>query len=68
MSQDSDKPGERNDPKPEAGDHEPYDPRPVSDAELREEYSREEVERWRAEADEHHTAWFSVMENAYGRD
>lgn len=68
MSQDNQKPDQNGEPKPETSGHEPYDPRPVSDTELREEYSREEVERWRQEADEHHSAWFSVMENAYGRD
>lgn len=47
---------------------EDHDPRPFSDARLREEYSREEVERWRKEADEHHSNWFDVMNNDYGKD
>lgn len=45
-----------------------YDPRPFSDARLREEYSREDVERWRKEADESHANWFDVMNNDYGKD
>ena len=45
-----------------------YDPRPVSDSRLREEYSKEDVERWRKEADEHHSNWFDVMNNSYGKD
>jgi hypothetical protein len=68
MNQDTSKPEDRDDQGSSDGGQEPYDPRPVSDAELREEYTREEVERWRQEADEHHTQWFSVMENDYGRD
>jgi len=68
MNQDDPKPKDTNDQAKASEGHEPYDPRPVSDAELRDEYTREEVERWRREADEHHTQWFSVMENDYGRD
>lgn len=75
MNQDSGNPGNSDNGSEEATDHkpddsgrEPYDPRPVSDAELRDEYSREEVERWRQEADDYHSQWFSVMENDYGRD
>ncbi|GEM_PF-1243881 len=68
MNPDYDKPTQHDNTEPTKEGHEPYDPRPVSDAELREEYTQEEVERWRQEADEHHTQWFSVMENDYGRD
>ena len=52
-------------------EHEPeqgHDPRPVSDARLREEVSREEVEGYRKRADEAHANWFSVMNNPYGKD
>ena len=45
-----------------------HDPRPVSDARLREEVSREEVEDYRRQADEAHVNWFSVMNNPYGKD
>lgn len=45
-----------------------HDPRPVSDARLREEVSREEVEGYRKQADEAHANWFSVMNNPYGKD
>lgn len=45
-----------------------FDPRPVSDEPLREEFSREQVERWRKEADEAHCAWLDVIDNQYGRD
>ncbi len=51
--------------KPRGNDN---DPRPVSDRELREHYSREEVERWREEADSSHAEWFDVMNNRYGKD
>lgn len=44
------------------------DPRPVTDGDLRDEFTREEVERWRREADEQHNNWFSVLNNAYGKD
>lgn len=44
------------------------DPRPVSDDELREEYSRDQVENWRRQADEHHANWFDVLNNRYGKD
>ncbi len=44
------------------------DPRSVSDDELREEFSREEVEAWRKKADKSHANWFSVMNNPYGKD
>lgn len=44
------------------------DPRPVSDDELRQEFSREEVEAWRKKADKSHANWFSVMNNPYGKD
>lgn len=54
------------DKRPEANSN--YDPRPFSDARLREEYSREDVERWRQEADESHANWFDVMNNDYGKD
>ncbi|EAR21913.1 hypothetical protein [Nitrococcus mobilis] len=45
-----------------------FDPRPVSDEQLREEYSREQVERWRKNADKAHSEWFDVMNNPYGKD
>lgn len=45
-----------------------FDPRPVSDERLREEFSREQVEQWRREADEAHDEWFDVMNNQYGKD
>ena len=44
------------------------DPRPVSDAELREQVSREQVEDYRRHADKAHQNWFSVMNNPYGKD
>ena len=52
-------------PTPAGGHH---DPRPVSDAQLREEVSREEAEAYRRRADESHANWFSVMNNPYGKD
>jgi len=45
-----------------------FDPRPVSDAKLREEVSREEVEGYKETADKAHSNWFSVMNNPYGKD
>ncbi|MDN5850591.1 MAG: hypothetical protein L0H63_13295 [Nitrococcus sp.] len=45
-----------------------FDPRPVSDEQLRAEYSREQVERWRKQADDAHCDWFDVMDNQYGKD
>ncbi len=45
-----------------------HDPRPVSDAEMREANSREEVEGYRKHADKAHSNWFSVMNNPYGKD
>lgn len=45
-----------------------FDPRPVSDDQLREEFSREQVEHWRKQADEAHCKWFDVMDNQYGKD
>ena len=45
-----------------------HDPRSVTDDQLREEYSREQVEEWRREADKHHDNWFDVMNNQYGKD
>lgn len=45
-----------------------FDPRPVSDEQLREEFSREQVERWRREADQAHCEWFDIMDNQYGKD
>ena len=48
--------------------HSADDPRSVSDDELREEFSREEVEAWRKKADQSHANWFSVMNNPYGKD
>ncbi|PWG61958.1 hypothetical protein [Sediminicurvatus halobius] len=62
MSTNSD---DRKDQQPAADAH---DPRPVSDDRLREEVTREQVERWRREADESHSNWFSVMNNPYGKD
>lgn len=49
-------------------EHDGFDPRPVSDEQLREEFSREQVERWRKAADEAHHKWFDVMGNQYGKD
>lgn len=61
----SERPEDRHDAgQDEAG----HDPRPVSDDRLREEVTREQVERWRREADESHSNWFSVMNNPYGKD
>lgn len=51
-----------------SGQESAYDPRPVSDAQLREEVSREEVEGYRRKADKAHKNWFSVMNNPYGKD
>jgi len=51
-----------------ARDEPGHDPRPVSDDRLREEVTREQVERWRRQADESHSNWFSVMNNPYGKD
>lgn len=45
-----------------------YDPRPVSDHRVREEFDRSQVERWREEADESHRNWIDVMNNPYGKD
>ncbi|MCC5856533.1 MAG: hypothetical protein JJT90_00105 [Ectothiorhodospiraceae bacterium] len=45
-----------------------FDPRAVSDKRVLEEHTREEVERWRAEAHEQHRRWMEVMRNPYGRD
>lgn len=44
------------------------DPRAVSDHQLREEHSREEIEKWRDEAQAHHQRWMEVMKNRYGKD
>ena len=44
------------------------DPRSVSDHRVRERHSREEVERWREEAETSHRQWFEVMNNPYGGD
>lgn len=55
-------------PADESAPRSAYDPRPVSDAQLREEVSREEVEGYRDAADEAHQNWFSVMNNPYGKD
>ncbi len=55
-------------PAKDSGASSAYDPRPVSDAQLREEVSREEVEGYRRRADEAHQNWFSVMNNPYGKD
>ena len=52
----------------DATDARDHDPRPVTDRELREHYSREEVERWREEANDSHDEWFDVMNNRYGKD
>lgn len=45
-----------------------YDPRPVSDHRVREQVSREDVERWREEANTSHRGWIDVMNNPYGKD
>lgn len=45
-----------------------YDPRAVSDDKTRAEHSREEVERWREEAQAQHERWLEVMNNSYGKD
>jgi len=45
-----------------------FDPRPVSDAELREEVSREQAQDYQRQADQAHRNWFSVMNNPYGKD
>ncbi len=45
-----------------------YDPRSISDDKLREEHSREEVARWREEAQAQHRRWLEVMNNRYGKD
>ncbi|WP_181919200.1 hypothetical protein [Alkalilimnicola ehrlichii] len=44
-----------------------HDPRSVSDEELREEYSREEVQKWRDDAQSQHERWLDVMNNEYGK-
>lgn len=44
------------------------DPRAVSDHKLREEHSREEVEKWREEAQLQHQRWMDVMKNPYGKE
>lgn len=56
------------DHKPTRQNEEGFDPRPVSDAELRENVSREEVEGYKETADKAHSNWFSVMNNPYGKD
>lgn len=45
-----------------------YDPRPVTDAKSREQHSREQVEKWREEAQQSHNGWLDVMNNRYGKD
>ncbi|MCS4505328.1 hypothetical protein KBTX_02346 [wastewater metagenome] len=45
-----------------------FDPRPVTDSELREEYTSEQVRHWRDQADRTHQDWFSVLDNDYGKD
>ncbi len=44
------------------------DPRSLSDHRIRQKHSREEVQRWRDQAAEHHRRWFDVMNNPYGQD
>lgn len=44
------------------------DPRSLSDDKVREQHTREEVERWRDEAQAQHERWLEVMNNAYGKD
>lgn len=44
------------------------DPRPVSDHKVREEYSREEVQKWRDEALAQHRRWMEVVKNRYGKE
>ena len=43
------------------------DPRSYTDKRILEEHSREEVERWRAEAQKAHRQWMDVMRNDYGK-
>ncbi len=43
------------------------DPRAISDRQLREDHSREEVQKWREEAAAHHARWMEVMKNDYGK-
>lgn len=44
------------------------DPRSVSDHKSREEHSREEVEKWRQEAQLQHQRWMEVIKNSYGKE
>lgn len=44
------------------------DPRSVSDKQLREQYSKEEVQSWRDSAKDKHRAWIDVLKNNYGKD
>jgi hypothetical protein len=44
------------------------DPRSVSDHKVREEHLREEVEKWREEAQLQHQRWREVMKNRYGKE
>ncbi len=44
------------------------EPRALSDHQVRDKHSREQVQRWREEAARYHQRWFRVMNNPYGRD
>lgn len=44
------------------------DPRAVSDHKVREEHSRDEVEKWREAAQLQHQRWMDVMKNRYGKE
>ncbi len=46
----------------------PEDPRSVSDRKVREEHTREEVERWREQALAQHRRWMEVAKNNYGKE
>jgi len=53
---------------PQQTQYTPEDPRSVSDQKVREEHTREEVERWRQEAQAQHLRWMEVAKNNYGKD
>ncbi len=44
------------------------DPRAYTDKRILEQHSREEVERWRDQAQKAHRQWMEVMRNDYGKD
>ena len=45
-----------------------FDPRPVSDARVRDEHPREEIEQWRNEAETNHRRWMETLKNRYGKN